>query len=530
MENGAVGQAAPEPTPAGPEAASGVAPAKEELSTSVLGTGAGISLGGRAIGSGLTALQEILLARLLGSQAFGLFALGMAFLQILIIPGSLGLQQGVVRFGSETRRTDPPKFRTILGKSIGISALSASLLGLLLFALAPWIGEVAFRKPGLVPVLRVVACTFPLAAVLRVAAAATRVSLRMKYSVLSEDILQPLSFVAVFLALYAAGYRLGGALAALFVSFGLGLLLALVFLGRLYGKQLRLPRGHIATWTLLAFSLVAAINGTITLAIGRMDRLIVGYYLPASSVGIYQAASQVAVVFTMIVGAFNVVLAPMVPDLFRRGQFERLEELYRVGARWALYVSLPVFLSIVVMREELLELVFGAEYVGGAVPMAILCLGQMVNVATGGVGFVMTMTGRQHKLLLISSVVLAASLVLYVIMTPRFGLIGAAGTTALMIAVLFSWAVLDVRRAYGLWPYDRRLVKGAVASVLCVLALWALTGSLGVESIWMLMAGGCVALGVFGGTLLALGLEPEDKEFAALALSRIRKLGKTPQG
>ena len=505
-----------------------LAEGEAEFSTATLGKGAGISLAGRGLGSALTALQEILLARLLGSQSYGVYSLGTAFLQILLIPATLGLNQGVIRFGAPTWRTEPPRFREVLLKSIGFSAASASAIGLVLFLLAPWLGGAFFGKPALVPVLRVIALCIPLAALLRVAAAATRVSLRMKYSVLSEDVLQPLVFVLAFLLLYAAGYRLGGALAALLLSFGLGLSLAAAFVIRLYRPQLAAPRGAFPARALLAFSLVTAANAAVTLLISRVDRLVVGYFLPAGDVGIYQAASQVAIVFTMIVGAFNVVLAPMVPDLYHRGQFDRLEELYRVGARWAIYVSLPVFISVVILRTELLGIVFGEEYMRGAAPMVILSLGQMVNVATGGVGFLMMMTGRQQKLLTISAVVLVGNLILSIALTPRFGLVGAATATALTVSALFAWAILDVRKAYRIWPYDRRLVKGAIAGIAAALVIGVASRVWAVSSVWHLLVVGALAVAAFGGALLLLGLEQEDRVFAGQIAERLLP-GRSPR-
>ena len=86
-----------------------------------LAAGASITLVGRIIGRGTHILGQIALARFLGPATFGLYALGWTILRIAGLVAPLGLEHGVIRYGSRNWRTDPSGFRGVLLQSLGLA-------------------------------------------------------------------------------------------------------------------------------------------------------------------------------------------------------------------------------------------------------------------------------------------------------------------------------------------------------------------------------------------------------------------------
>ena len=114
--------------------------------------------------------------------------------------------------------------------------------------------------------------------------------------------------------------------------------------------------------------------------------------------GVYQAAAQVPLLFSVVLGAFNSMFAPMLVNLRHAGSHERIEELFRVSTKWTVYLCLPAFLVICFVPTSLMKfVVFGRQYASGAIALPILSVGQMVNAATGPVGLLMMMTGHQDR-------------------------------------------------------------------------------------------------------------------------------------
>ncbi len=88
-----------------------------DTSVNRMAAGAGISLFGVGLGRGLDFVKQIALARLLGPEAFGLYAIGWNLLRIVGILAPFGLHNGVVHFGTPFWRKDNPALRSILTRS-----------------------------------------------------------------------------------------------------------------------------------------------------------------------------------------------------------------------------------------------------------------------------------------------------------------------------------------------------------------------------------------------------------------------------
>ena len=151
----------------------------------------------------------------------------------------------------------------------------------------------------------------------------------------------------------------------------------------------------------------------------------------------------------------------------------------------------------------------------------VLSIAQLVNLATGAVGFILVMGGRQNSWLLLSGVALAANIGLSLYLIPRHGLVGAAVAALVSIVGLFGSALLLVHRWEGLWPWDRRYVKGLVAALATAGALvLANLLPIGSQPVHLLVL--CVvAVVVFAAVLRVLGPDPEDREVMQLVRGKL---------
>ena len=214
----------------------------------------------------------------------------------------------------------------------------------------------------------------------------------------------------------------------------------------------------------------------------------------------------------------------MIAELHYEHEKSRLSHLFRVSTKWGLYLSLPLFLVIGFVPSEIMVVVFGDEYAGGSLPLVILAVGQMINVGTGSVGQLLVMTGHQNRWLMLSGGALTANIIFSLLLIPRMGLIGAATATCASTAGLFIGALLVVRRTLGVWPYDKRYLKGIAAAGLGAAALYLQT-LLGIESSTLnLLLALTISTCVVGGALLLLGLDSEDREILRMVYARVHAL------
>ncbi len=395
----------------------------------------------------------------------GLYALGWGAFRLLTLPATLGLNNGVQRYGSIARRRGGIGGRALLRKAWWITGIASTLLAIgMLLSVERWAARLS-DSPQLVPILVAFSFAVPAAAWLRVGAAATRVSQDLRASVAIEDFGRPFLFAVFAAVLLWAGWGAFGAGLAATLSFVVAGAVAVYWARRWFPQR---PAGDpadedgVGTRELIAYSVPTAMAGTVTVAMTWLDRLLVGFYMNETAVGWYQVAAQASGLFAVVIGAFTAIFAPMIAGLLEGGDREQLQELYRTATKWAVLAVVPGAVLCLGFSDVAVDAVFGADFAPAALPLAILGLGQLASVATGAVGFLLMMGGRQNLWLALSLLAVAADVVLNMALIPRYGLPGASVATSISVALLFGAGLLAVRRSLKLWPWDRRFVAVAV--------------------------------------------------------------------
>ena len=480
-----------------------------------LAKGSAIVLVGAFVGQALQFACQIIMARLLGPAEFGLYAIGWTLFRLVGPFAALGLNSGVIYSASLVDQSGGGRRRDVLLQSLALGLVAGGIVGIAAYITAPRLCVDVFGKGELTGVIRTFALALPLITGLMVASAATKLTLSMAYSTFVEGLFQPgLNLVFLIGVLYFLHRGLMGAIKATVLSYGLALVVALFLVGTLFWSALRAKDGMKSyLGELLTFSLPASIAGSFVNLINRVDRLVIGAFLSAAEVGIYQAASQTSTLFDIVPNIFNNVIGSRVAEFHSRGELSRLEELYKVGAKWSFYLTVPAFLLVCAAPEGIMDVMYGAHYQQGAWPLFVLCLGLMSDAMVGAAAPILIFSGSQKLAGSISTAALISAVVLNYVLVPKFGMIGGAISTALaeggmLIALLFA-----VKVRLNLWPYDRRWLKGIGAAGAAVAALLLLRGWIGMSARLALLPNMIVAGGVFWAVLLVLGLDPEDKRF-----------------
>jgi O-antigen/teichoic acid export membrane protein len=171
--------------------------------------------------------------------------------------------------------------------------------------------------------------------------------------------------------------------------------------------------------------------------------------------------------------------------------------------------------------EQSITAIFGPEYLPASASLVILVVGQLVTAATGAVGYVLMMGGKERPWLWLSLAALAADVVLNVLLIPPFGLAGAAAATTISVAALFGAGLYLVRRDLGLWPYDRRFV-GVLATAAMAFAAGAGLRTLDLAPLALVATAAILASGVTLAGWRALCFDAADR----MLFDRLRRLGR----
>jgi len=277
---------------------------------------------------------KVYLARTLDARALGIYALGMTIVAFLSLFNSLGLPRAALRYVTTYCATE--KFDLLRGfllRSLLWLLILNLLFGSVMLLAGPWIAFHLYHTPEIQTYL-------PLFALLMVAGvfsnsfgqvlgAYKNVAGR---TVVANFIGTPAK-VILTVALVAAGFGLGGYILAEMI--GSFLVLALMIrmawqrtpaAARPILATLRRPEIPKLEKEVISFSRTSIGLGLLDVLKSQSDRIAVGFYLDARSVGIYSIVAAMITMVPLVQRSVNQIFSSTIADLHARGQHELLTD------------------------------------------------------------------------------------------------------------------------------------------------------------------------------------------------------------
>lgn len=477
--------------------------------------GVGFAIIGQILGRGIHLISQVIIARWLGPAGYGLYGIGWTLTRILGILSHLGLDNGIIFFLSPYTGKYTNQVKAVLIQCLTIATISGFAVSGLLYIIAPFLATV-FHEPELVTALRILSPVFVPIALLRVITGAIRARHRIDYAIRGDDLGQPLLNLVLVVLLYIAGYKLNGAITALVLSFLLAAAIAAYYMRQVYVEVLQLSTlNTLRTSTILKYSIPTCFAALLGISIIWIDRLMISHFSNANAAGIYQAISQISLLFAVVLTGLNSTLGSLTSSALQEQDFANVNEIFTVCTKWGAYLCFPLCLVLCLQAKQIIGILFGSEYVSGAIPLIILALTQYFNVATGGVNILLILSGNQKIWLTISSIMLIIDIGLNWFLIPRYGLTGAAITTAIVIVAQFTTGLLILKQRLNLWPYDQRYYKGISSAIVTTLFVVLLTRWEFYSPLVQLSTIATASVLIFFSMLFILKLDEEDKQFVS---------------
>jgi O-antigen/teichoic acid export membrane protein len=237
-----------------------------------------------------------------------------------------------------------------------------------------------------------------------------------------------------------------------------------------------------------------------------------GYYATPEAVGVFSAAYRTSLLVQGLLMSFNTMFAPIISDLHHRAELRKLESLFKMVTKWAFSLGLPAVALIVIFPREILA-IFGQDFAVGGISLILLSLGQLMNLVTGPLGVMISMSGRSGLTMLNAVLHLGVQMGLCFLLIPDYGILGAAAAKVISIGFLRIIRLLQVRVLLGMHPFRRTFLKpvlaGGVSWLLLSLAKISITTATS-SALWLVL-GSLSFLIVYGLMLYLLGFDEEDR-------------------
>lgn len=487
---------------------------------SVIAKGASVVFIGNILNLGLRYLFQIIIARHLGVELYGVFTLGIAIFAVAEMVATLGLHKGVVRFVSlYYREGDLGRVKGTILTALFLSCGGGIAVLLLMLALSGYLAGNIFHTPELSKALVVFAVGIPFSCLTTIFICATQGLRIMKYKVYARDLWEIISRTAIAVLLFVLGLRLGGAVAAFSISIISGTFLSYYFFQKIFGSIFKSEdRAILEPKVLMAFCWPLIFAGGFTLMEAWVSTFMLGFLENPESVGIFGAAFRTSMLIQGIHISFNAIFSPIIAEHHHKKEFAQLESLFKMVTKWIFSLSLPPAVLMIFFSREIMA-VFGQEFSQGAQVLAVLVVGQILNSVTGPLGVMIDMSGRSKLTLLNSALHLILQIGLCLLLIPKYGVLGAAIAKTASIVFLRVIRLIQVHLIFKFHPFQVRILKPVVAGVASLLFLVLLSGLIpSTNPLFSLLLGSMVFILIYAVSLFLFGFDEED----TILFNRIR--------
>lgn len=500
-------------------------PASPAASANVarMGRGGGLNLVG-AVCNQLSLFAIISLLARLGERDVGRYATCFALLALLGLLSLAGFRSALTRFVAiHVADGDGARLRGTLRLGLVLTVVSSSLVGLGLAWAAPWTAGI-LGDPALADLVRLVGLTLPAATFTDAALAATQGWRTQRPFTLIGRVFEPVVRLGLTAGALALGWGLVGAVWALVVGAWLTAVLAAVALVRCLRGA---PRGQpvYEIREIFGFSMVSWVSALAATGLIWVSTLLLGAFTTQEEVGTYSVATRLVMLAVFVMAPINASFTPHMAHLYHKGELDEAARAYGGATRWILNLSLPAFILLVVYPGELLGY-FGRGFAEAALVTVVLSLGQLVSAAAGPCGTVLNMSGRVGLNMADNVGALVLNVVLNLVLIPAYGAVGAAVSWSVALVVVNFAKAVQARRVVGVPAAGAGVRRSLAAAVPAAALAWLLTQWIDGWVTVVLLAAPAVAL-VFFGTLVLMGVSPDDRAILTAMVRRLRPLGGT---
>jgi O-antigen/teichoic acid export membrane protein len=460
----------------------------------------------------LLAATQVVFARLYGKPIYGAYLSALAVLEVLYRGGTGGADKAMLRYVAAARAAnDGAAVHSAIGTGLRLNLLVAGSFGLALLIAAPWIAA-ALGQTGMAPALRVLAPLPLVIGALWILIQASLAARTTRANFWVRGLAEPTLLLAAGVTAWTLGAGLRGLAAAHLLAASLTLLLAIVVVRRVLRPEETAELARAPGLPGFArFSLPIAGSEMLNAIVQRADILILTSLRGVEAAALFGAAELMTRAIANIRYAFDSIVAGVLSETLQLNDAERLKYNLRLATRWVVSVAAPIAVTLVVLRRELLGLLFGPAYVSGAAALIALAGSQFASAALGLTGWVLVVAGASRLVLLNNLISAAFNVPVAYLLIARFGVAGAAVSALATVLLLQGLILAEVAALKHVHPLSPGLLKPLAAAALAGAAELAARAAL--PAVWARAAAVIAAGGlVYGAALLALGLPPEERE------------------
>lgn len=452
----------------------------------------------------------LILARLLGPEAYGLTALAGVFLAFM----SPFLNQGFAEAIIQREEIEPEHLDT----AFWISVITGSLLIFITIASASLVANF-FNEPKLTLIIRWLSLNFLFVAFQSVPAAILRRQLLFRVLAIRSSVATIVSgAVGLFMAFQGFG---------VWSLVGQQLTNGLVGVITLWKASEWRPGWRISSKHFKElFSFSSSVMGIFILRFfnRRSDDFLIGYFLGSTALGYYAVAYRLLLVMVnLLTTTTTQVTLPAFSKLQK--EVKKLRQVFYTTTKLTSYITFPAFIGVMILAPELVVVLFGEQWEPSIPVMQVLSIVGIIHSLSYSNETIMMAMGKPNWRLKINLLNVISNMTSFLI-AVRWGILGVAIAFTISGYLLYPLNFLLTKRLINIKAitYLRQYLAPLIASLSMAIVLSGtkeIGSNLLTTNVLLVI---CIFLGMLVYLVVIHLIEPkftkEIFKFAKLALSK----------
>ncbi|WP_246988371.1 flippase [Halorientalis marina] len=360
-------------------------------------------------------------AQKLGASQMGVFFLFQALLGVVSLPTSLGFSRSVEKHVSSSNN---PELYFVSGLAVQFTMVVVMILIAFVFSdrITDYLGRdlITYFIIGLV--------LKPLSGI---TFSALKGELRVGESA-SVELAKQFAWVSVGAGLLLLGFDVTGIIIGLLAGFGVKLFWSAYKLDMGW-RSLRYRPTERSVRSLLSFAGRDLVGQLGPFLYSWTDILLLGFFLSSAQVGAYEIAWRVAGTTNQLTQALTTTVFPQISSWSEENAVEKIEELLPDLVLSSVILVIPAFFGSILLGEEVLTFVFGAEYATAWLVLIVFMLRQIISGFTSIFDVILASMDYPELRSIATVIGVLLNIVFNTVFIILFGLIGAAVATTLSV-------------------------------------------------------------------------------------------------
>ncbi len=413
-------------------------------------------LWGLVLSTVISAIGTIFIARLLGSDQYGLYTIVLAAPSLIVTFRDWGINSAMIKFTAQYRAEERnAEIRSIFLTGVLFEVILGTVLSLISFAFAGFLATSLYNRPIIAPLIEIASFSILAGALITAATAAFTGFEKMEQNSIM------LVFHSVFktiliVALVLLGFGASGATTGFVISTFIGGLIGIALIWKLYAD---LPKFSGYALQIKAY-LTTMLNYALPLSFAAiLSSLLPHFYsflLPIhystdnTMIGSYGIANNFVVLISFFALPITAMIFPAFSKLHPIKDKDTLGSVFQFSIKYASLFVVPMTMLVMCLAVPAVSTLFGVTYSAAPLFLALLAF-QYLFTTFGSVSIGGLLSGQGNTSFILKMAILTICIGFPVgyVGIIYFGVLGLIVTSLIAGLPSLIWGLLFVRKTYG---------------------------------------------------------------------------------